>query len=336
MITGIHHIGLVVREIAAAQRYYCAAAGMQPLPDEMACALLPALGTTPSASDLSLLAGPNGYLLLIAPHWPEGAPAVTTNPINRPGIRHFCAQNHDCAVLERAVADNGGSLIAPPLDLGTGNQYAYARDGEGNVMEIEGLPYAPQGEPTWLGHVALVTRDMDRAIGFYASLFGTALQNRGRFGPGPQFDRMGGLSDARIEGAWLDAGNLQLELWQFHTPRYPDEPEQRRLLDPGYSHVALETDDLDADAARLVALGGEIAGEVVENAQFRSILASDPEGNALQLLAPREPDGPLALAALVEPALRLRIEAGRRPTASRAGSGRTSGSARRGDGRDHL
>ena len=311
MITGIHHLMLVVRDLAAAQRYYCAAAGMRVLPDAMARAVAPDPGPAAAAHGLGLLAGPNGYLLLIAPRWPDGAPSAAANPVNRPGIRHFCVQNHDCAILERAVSDHGGSLIAPPLDLGTGNQYAYARDSEGNIMEIEGLPYAPAGQPTWLGHVALVTRDMDRAIGFYAALFASAQQSRGRFGPGPQFDRMAGLDDVRIEGAWLPASNLLLELWKFHSPAYPEGPAPREPFDPGFSHICLETDDLDGDAARLVALGGQLSGALGENSQFRSILASDPEGNAIKLLEPRSPEGPLSIAALAEPALRLRIEAGR-------------------------
>jgi glyoxylase I family protein len=335
MIKGIHHVGLVVRDLAAAQRYYGAAAGMRQLPEAAAQVVAPAHDLAAAPADLSLLAGPNGYLLLIAPRWAEGAPVAEANSINRPGIRHFCVQNHDCAILERAVGDHGGSLIAPPLDLGTGNQYAYARDGEGNIMEIEGLPYAPQDQPTWLGHVALVTRDIDRAIEFYAALFAAPLQNRGKFGPGPQFDRMGGLSGVRIEGAWLPAGNLLLELWQFHAPQFPGAPAPRAPLDPGFSHICLETDDLEADAARLVALGGRLAGDSAENGRFRSILACDPEGNSVQLLAPREPDGPHSLAALAEPALRLRIEAGRFPTAGRAGSRRSPAPAKSGDGRDH-
>jgi predicted enzyme related to lactoylglutathione lyase len=315
MIKGIHHVTLVVRDLAAAQAYYCAAAGMQPLPvaDAEALAGIDRLPAAPGALAFrsSLLAGRNGYLLLIAPDWPRGAPAEVANPINRAGIRHFCVQNHDCAILHREVIASGGSLIAPPLDLGTGNQYAYARDSEGNIMEIEGLSYAPRGEPTWLAHVALVTRDMDRAISFYAALFGTALKNRGRFGPGPMFDRMGGLVDAQIEGAWLPAGNQQLELWQFHAPISPAEPEQRLHLDPGFSRMCLECDNIDAVAARLVELGGGLESERVENDRCRSILCSDPEGNLIELLELRASSAALSIAALADPEICTRVEAGR-------------------------
>jgi catechol 2,3-dioxygenase-like lactoylglutathione lyase family enzyme len=311
MILGIHHVTLVVRDLAAAETYYCATAGMERLPASAAAVMAAtdrAIGGM--EFDHCLLAGRNGYLRLIAPHWPGGAPALIANPINRAGIRHFCVQNHDVKPLATEVAAYGGSLIAPPLDLGTGNQYAYARDPEGNIMEIEGLPYAPADEPTWLAHVALVTRDIDRAIEFYAALFGTDLKNRGRFGPGPQFDRMGGLVDAQIEGAWLPASNMQLELWKFHVPPSPAEP-MRHIFDPGYSRLCLESDDLDADAARLAVLGGALLRDGVEVDGVRTAVGRDPEGNLVELIDFGIEGVDLSIAARPDSAICIRVEAGR-------------------------
>ncbi len=315
MIKGIHHVALVVRDLVSAERYYCAATGMHRLSVEAGQPIAHPSQQLAASENLrvgqSLLAGRNCYLELLAPQWPSGAPDTEANPINRPGIRHFCVQNFDCTILEKAVLGHGGSLIAPPLDLGTGNQYAYARDPESNIMEIEGLPYAPVEEPTWTGHVAIVTRDMDRAIAFYAPLFGTELQNRGRFGPGPQFDRMAGLVDVRIEGAWLQAGNMLLEMWQFHAPESPVETKPRQFFDPGYSHLCLETDTLDEDAVRMVQLGGTLLTECSGNDQLRTVFACDPEGNVIELLEPREPASALSIAALTDPGICARVEAGR-------------------------
>ncbi len=315
MIRGIHHIALVVQDFDAVLPYYADAAGLRRLPDEAAHALgLDYAGATnPDGSpiDHHLLAGPNGYLNILSPRRQSPAPRSEVDPINRPGIRHFCVQNHDCLILEKAVLGSGGSLIAPPLDLGTGNQYAYARDPEGNIMEIEGLPYAPAEEPTWMGHIAIVTRDMDAAIAFYSPLFGSALQNRGRFGPGPQFDRMGALADTQIEGAWLPAGNMLLELWQFHKPEYPSEKAQRGFLDAGYSHICLETDHLEEDATRLVELSGELITGIMENDAARSTFARDPQGNIIELLEMRTSHGPLSIAALPKPDVCAGIDAGR-------------------------
>jgi catechol 2,3-dioxygenase-like lactoylglutathione lyase family enzyme len=311
MITGIHHITLVVEDVEAVLPYYCSAAGLTRLTDAEALAITPEQSEPSETAFQCLLAGPNAYLKLVSSMQSFPHTNADSYPIHRPGIRHFCVQNQDCTVLERAVYASDGSLIAPPLDLGTGNQYAYARDPEGNIMEIEGLPYAPADVPTWMGHVAIVTRDMDAAVEFYSKLFGTELKSRGRFGPGPQFDRMAGLVDARLEGAWLPAGNMQLELWQFHAPEYPRDLAPRDFSDPGYSYICLETDALDGAAARLVELGGELISHVAENEKARSIFARDPEGNVIKLLELRGFGCAASIAARADPKVCARVEAGR-------------------------
>ena len=121
---------------------------------------------------------------------------------------------------------------------------------------------------------------------------------------------MGGLNGARIEGAWLPAGNFQLELWQFHAPPSPLEPAPRKALDPGYSHLCLESDDLEADAAHLVALGGSLLSDNLETESAGAIFASDPEGNVIELLELRGACAALSIAALAETGVRARGEAG--------------------------
>ena len=311
MIIGIHHIALVVDTIDAVLPYYCGAAGLTRLTDADALAVTPEQMEAVDGAAQCLLAGPNAYLKLISS--PQSSPRgnATPDPINRPGIRHFCVQNNDCAILEQAVYANKGSLIAPPLDLGTGNQYAYARDPEGNIMEIEGLPYATADEPTWMGHVAIVTRNMDAAVAFYSALFAAEPNSRSRFGPGPLFDRMGGLKDVQIEGAWLPTGNILLELWQFHAPGYEGENGPREMLDPGYSYVCLESDAREEDLERMNALGGSRLSSIAENATARAAIASDREGNVVQLLQFHEPGGRLSIAALDTPYICALVDAGR-------------------------
>ena len=175
--------------------------------------------------------------------------------LNRPGIRHICVQNLDCGKLEAAVTGAGGTLIAPPLDLATGNMYAYALDPEGNIVEIEGLPYAPPAQPNWIGHVALVTRDIDASLRFYAALLGTDPAGPRQVGPSAAADRMGGLAGAILHGAWLSAGNVGLEFWQFQEPRFAGPAERTGFSEPGFSHLAFESDDPTHDMARALALG---------------------------------------------------------------------------------
>ena len=101
-------------------------------------------------------------------------------------------------------------------------------------MEIEGLPYAPVCRADLAWRIwRLVTRDMDRATAFYAALL------LGRGVKKPQPGRTGGavrhgwaelVRCAALKGAWLPAGNLQLELWQFHAPPSPPEPAPRQAV----------------------------------------------------------------------------------------------------------
>jgi glyoxylase I family protein len=87
-----------------------------------------------------------------------------------------------------------------------------------------------------LHHVALVTRDPERAAQFYQSIFGFARLER------PPF---------KIEGVWLAAGTgLQL-----HLTHYPAGNFRNRGVDNDDGHFALRTDEFETIVARLVAAG---------------------------------------------------------------------------------
>lgn len=290
MITGLHHVGLGVRDLDSAIRFYENVAGFSvvsrysldadsPLRDRLNTGNLPV--------EIALIAGPNGYVECVAPASTSDRSKNSDPPINTSGIRHFCIQNQDCDMLATGVKNANGTLLADPLDLGTGNQYAYARDGEGNIIEIEGLPYAPPDQATWIGHVAIVTPELDRLTDFYSKVLGVNLQGRAMVGPGPQSDKMGGLKDAQLEGAWLPTGNMLLEFWQFHAPLSPPVETQRSVLDMGYTHICLETDGLDEDMARMIEAGAKVMCDPVDTSGVRIQFARDPDGNIVELLEPR-------------------------------------------------
>lgn len=291
MITGLHHIGLGVAHLDNAIEFYKRVFGFSTVSRYTLDADSPLRGSLNAgnaAIEIALIAGPNGYIecATMAP-----ATRCTAEPrpqINQSGIRHFCIQNRDCDMLAEGVKGAHGSLFADPLDLGTGNQYAYARDGEGNIIEIEGLPYAPGDQPTWMGHVAIVTPDLDRMIAFYSNILDSGLQSRAMVGPGPQSDKMGGLQNAQLEGAWLPTTNMLLEFWQFHAPEFPPTEAQTTMLDLGFTHICLETDDLEHDIARMINAGAAIISDPVETYNVRIQFARDPDGNIVELLEPQD------------------------------------------------
>lgn len=81
-------------------------------------------------------------------------------------------------------------------------------------------------------HVGVAVRDLERSIAWYGQIFGFALQERGEFDGAPL--------------AFLALGAVQLELVAEATPAGAPGP---------VSHFALLVDDLEAELARLAALG---------------------------------------------------------------------------------
>ncbi len=291
MISGLHHIGLGVADLDNATGFFENVAGFSVVSRHKLDAdnsLRDALNKEGLPIEIALIAGPNGYIQCTAKGSVIDRKEDTVPPINTSGIRHFCLQNRDCDMLADGVWNASGSLIADPLDLGTGNQYAYARDSEGNIIEIEGLPFAPAEQSTWIGHVAIVTPKLDRLINFYRTILGTELQGRSMVGPGPQSDKMGGLNDAQLEGAWLPTDNMLLEFWQFHSPLSPSKHRCTTMLDLGYTHICLETDDLDHDFEHMIQAGATAICEPVETCNARIQLARDPDGNIIELLEPQK------------------------------------------------
>lgn len=289
MIHGVHHIGLAVHDRTAACRFHRHVIGGRPDP-------------------AALLAGLN-FRLELHDAVPEDH-AVRPPELNRPGVRHYCAQNFACSKLVECVEDGGGALMAEPVDLGTGNDYAYARDPEGNIIEVEGLPYAPQTEPTWIGHVALVTSDIAAAAAFYAALLGVTASAPRRVGPSPAIDHMGGLPGAILLGVWLNAGPIALELWQFEKPAFTKRSDRKHFTEPGFSHIAFECDDPAAEQARLLTLGARTVaasyGADPTPGAALSRFVMGPDGVLIELVSMQDPA--LCLNGLADPGVVARVE----------------------------
>jgi glyoxylase I family protein len=78
----------------------------------------------------------------------------------------------------------------------------------------------------------------------------------------------------------LDAGNMQIELFSFPSP----PPRVSRPEACGLRHLAFVTDDLDADVARLSALGIELEEVRVDPyTNRRFTFFADPDGLPLEL-----------------------------------------------------
>lgn len=288
MITGLHHIGLSVRDLDAAIAFYTS---------QQAFSLLYRFDVDDNEANRTMLQVDNatargaflqGVLGCLELFEYAGAPDMDLDDkaVYSAGIRHICMQSEISDHLYDGLVAAGATAHARPSGLGTGNSYVYIRDPEGNLLELEGTPWAPQAmKRPWFAHVALVTPDIARLTSFYAMLTGIDVHRQGSFGPDPKFDHVAGLSDVRFTGAWLRLANAELEYWSYaHPPTLPKD--RRNLTVPGWNHVCFESDDVDADYARLQAQGTPLHGPPQMLGKARLFFGRDPDGNVFEVLQP--------------------------------------------------
>jgi catechol 2,3-dioxygenase-like lactoylglutathione lyase family enzyme len=285
MIKGLHHVGLSVTDLNRAIGFYCAAGGFDLVwrfRIEDSPKTQGVLGLKSAGADVGLLRGPTGFLELF--QFDQTAPLPSKSEIHHAGIRHICLQDIDGNALFDAFAANGSRHHARPSGLGTGNLYAYIRDCEDNILEVEGLPWAKGiTSPPWLGHVAIVTADITRLADFYETVLGYKVHARASFGPDLKFDVVAGQENVVFDGAWLKTGNLQLEFWCYHHPA-TTTAQPRDASQLGWSHCAFEVDDIQAEWARLRDLGINFLDKPLAHGPLAFAYGRDADGNLFELL----------------------------------------------------
>lgn len=137
-------------------------------------------------------------------------------------------------------------------------------------------------------HVAIGTPDLDAALRFYRDGLGfEVVQESEWHRDNPRADRAVGLRQASARMAMLKAPNAFIELWEYR------EPKPRNLVsdpnDLGYPHMALQVDDIQAEYARLKALGMEfVADAPVDFGAASAVYGRDPFGNVIEIYEIRD------------------------------------------------
>jgi len=286
MIKGLHHAKLSVLDLDGAADFFTKGAGLSV--ERRAC--LPSIGGEPSVLGLVdslaesvLLRGPNGFLeVLRFEQPPPGAPE--DRPVCAAGITHVCLQHQDIQEMASRFEAAGATFHAAPVALGTGYEYCYIRDAETNVLELEGNSVAPPPPGPWLSHVSISTPDVDRLSAFYGAVLGRGVRATGQYGGNPLIDRITRLTGTKVRVAWLDAGNLGLEIMQYLSPPTTASGAERSLARLGYGCISFEVADLAAERGRLASVGVRFQGPTVAGEHAISALGRDPDGNLIQFV----------------------------------------------------
>jgi catechol 2,3-dioxygenase-like lactoylglutathione lyase family enzyme len=208
-------------------------------------------------------------------------------PIQGPGITHVCFQAPRSKSIYEKVKTFGANILSRgnvPIDRGFGITYAYAKDPNGIMFEMEHFAEPPFEQDVLIGHVALVTPDIDRLVSFYTQLLGIEPNRRiDNIKNSPKLDDIANIDSLRMRAAWFKLDNMILEMWQFQNPKTKEPSQPLPFSQIGYNTVAFGVGNLQNEFKRLSSKGVKFLSAPVQNANSSSVYARDPDGNLLLL-----------------------------------------------------
>jgi catechol 2,3-dioxygenase-like lactoylglutathione lyase family enzyme len=102
---------------------------------------------------------------------------------------------------------------------------------------------------------------------------------------GNKYEAILGLKGAEGRIAVLRAANLEIELFEFHTPKPRSANPLRPVSDHGITHFAMNVEGIEELYARLKAAGVVFHCAPIEFAGCATATyARDPDGNVIELL----------------------------------------------------
>jgi catechol 2,3-dioxygenase-like lactoylglutathione lyase family enzyme len=280
-IKGIHHIGISVGDLARSSEFFEDAANLTRV-SEGSFSGTGVASSEPSAA--TIMKGPNAYLELMQfdSQTPESV------PVEGPGFTHVCFQSPSELRMYNSFKDAGARAVSwgeGPVDLGGyGVHYAYLRDADKTMYEVEQVDRPPFEGQVWIAHVALVSHDIDRLVEFYSNVFGIEPYRRVNKATGPRIEEVTGLKDARMRAAWFNVTNMVLEIWQFVNPVTPDTSAERPFEKVGYNKFAFEVSDLASEITRLKTKDVKFVSEPLATPIGLEAYATDPDGNRFSLV----------------------------------------------------
>lgn len=287
-VKGINYIGLSVMDLKKSLTFYKSATGMTESDRFVVKNKLKIekkSGFTHTNREIAVLQGANAYLELTEF---EGEKMPSKMPVQGAGFTHICFQIPNTKPIYKKVKDLGATIVSrgnAPVDIGGyGIQYAYAKDASGIMFEMEHFDKPNFTEDTWLGHIAIVTPDIDRIVAFYTQLLGIAPYRRNDdIKNNPKLDAIADIDGLKIKGAWFKTGNMILEIWQFISPETKPNSSPLPITQVGYSKIGFEVGDIASDYQRLKEKGVNFLSNPFKTEDGKMVYLRDPDGNLLLL-----------------------------------------------------
>lgn len=214
--------------------------------------------------------------------------------VNGPGFAHVCFQVAKKTGAYEKFLESGGVHVGAKdmvqLNPARPVEYAYARNPDGTMVEIEHVDIAALDLPTppksdyRIRHVALATPDYDRTVKFYSILLEQPKPRRiGRLRnlQGENFDKVSGYKDVELKMAFFQVRNMELEIAQVINPASQTPTSVRPFDALGYNMIVFDVADIEAAREKLIAAGGTVVGEVAPMDGGQILFGRDLDQNLL-------------------------------------------------------
>lgn len=119
-------------------------------------------------------------------------------------------------------------------------------------------PSSPAPLPGILGihHIGVSVPDLGKAREFYLGILGAVEEVEPlHWADNPFIDEIVGLQGSAAEQFFCLLGNVQIEVFEYSAPKQQPQDPRRGVNEYGYTHIALQVQDLAAVHARIVAAG---------------------------------------------------------------------------------
>lgn len=137
-------------------------------------------------------------------------------------------------------------------------------------------------------HVGFSVASLDEALRFWVEGLGATLRRRGEM-RGDFLGEVTGARNAEVRMAIVELAGQSIELLEYHGTERPSAPPHP--FDPGFAHIALIVDDLDAVLGAIQAYGWQAQGVPQEiavgaRAGTKVMYAVGPDGCTIEFMQP--------------------------------------------------
>lgn len=105
-------------------------------------------------------------------------------------------------------------------------------------------------------HIGVSVPDLDKAREFYLDILGAIEEVEPlEWAGNPFIDKIVGLEGSAARQFFCRLGNVQIEVFEYAAPKPAPLDPGRRVNEYGYTHMALQVEDIAAVYQRIVAVG---------------------------------------------------------------------------------